>query len=149
MRGRLSIAAAMGVVLYAGLGLAALRSPSGWWLSSLFSLDAGALTVAALAAIYRRGGQRSFWLGVVACGLTYLMLVFGRETHGLLVTTRLLNEAFEWLPTPWRQGHQVLLWAGLERPSFPLSGHLLLVGPIALVGGLVARYLHATRGDAS
>jgi hypothetical protein len=83
------------------------------------------------------------------CGTVYLGLVLSRETHGLLVTTRLLDEASERLPAPWRRGHQVHLWAGLERPSFPLSGHVILVGPVALAGGLVARNLHATKGEDS
>jgi hypothetical protein len=149
MRGtRLSIAAAMGVILYVALGLATLRRPSGWWLTTLFSIDAALLAFASMAALYRRGGRRAFCLGVAASGLTYLGLALGEETHRLLLTNRLLYEAVDWLPEDWDTRRWTSRWAGSEGLSFPLAGHLLLVGPVALVGGLVARYLHATQGDA-
>jgi hypothetical protein len=74
---KLSIAALMVLVLFAGVGLAALARPSRLAAASLFSGALGALTVALVGTIWTRGLSRAFWSGFALGGGTYLLLQYG------------------------------------------------------------------------
>ncbi len=78
-----------------GIGIAALRSPSPLWANAWFSVVLMVLTIAPLAAIYRRGERRAFWVGFASCGSLYLVLALSpwcrEEVSPRLVTTALLD----------------------------------------------------------
>jgi hypothetical protein len=73
-RFRMTIRLAMALVLFAGVGLAALRDPSVWWVSGLVACLIGLLLTACVGAMYRTGRERAFWLGIVVFGGGYLLL---------------------------------------------------------------------------
>jgi hypothetical protein len=212
---RVSIAGILVWVALLGVGFAALRNPSLLWSNALFSVALGTLTLAVLAAVYRRGRHRAFWVGFATCGWVYLLLALGPANESLLspylVTTAILDVLFEQVipqppapgaappaimpPVPAASavndqtsaGNAVVLQAvfggiGVAQPPFQSPweawtvpdrelnvnarwrddpsgisvfspepfrriGHSLFCLLIALVGGLVTRYFHATRDD--
>src|SRR3954451_23898489 len=98
MRLRFSIRGVMGSVLFAGVGVAALRSATDWWASGLFTATLLGLSLAALFAAYRRGPRRAFWSAFVAFGAGYLVLAFGpwceTSIRPRLLTTKILDAFF-------------------------------------------------------
>jgi hypothetical protein len=64
-------------LLPVAFGLAALRHPSEFWASVLFTLITFALLVSALGMLARRGTSRVAFLGFTLFGTSYLVLVFG------------------------------------------------------------------------
>ncbi len=65
----------MALVLFVGLGLAALRDPSMWWVGAVVGCLIGLLLTACIGAIYRTGRERAFWVGIVVFGGGYLLLI--------------------------------------------------------------------------
>jgi hypothetical protein len=94
-RMRFSIASLLVWVALLGVGIAALRSGSPLWANALFSLAIGMLTLAILAAVYRKGRRRAFWVGFASCGWVYLILSLGPDHESLtspfLITTAILD----------------------------------------------------------
>jgi hypothetical protein len=74
-RFRMTIRSAMALVLLAGVGFAALRDPSMWWVGGVLACLIGLLLTACVGAMYRTGRERAFWLGIVVFGGGYLLLV--------------------------------------------------------------------------
>lgn len=92
---RFTIAGLMGVVLVAGVGIAALRSPSALWDGALFTAALIALGVASLGAFQFRGRARASWAGFAVFGFAYLGLTSGPWTDSIrprLATTQALEE---------------------------------------------------------
>ena len=83
-RFRMTIRSAMALVLFAGVGFAALRDPSMWWVGGVLICLIGLLLTACVGAIYRTGRERAFWLGIVVFGGGYLLLaeVLSRDATG-------------------------------------------------------------------
>src|SRR4051812_29116963 len=75
-RPRVSIAGLMGVVLFIGVGFAALKGASRLWASALFTLTLAVLLGASLGAVARRGPERMAWTGFAVFGWSYLILSF-------------------------------------------------------------------------
>jgi hypothetical protein len=213
-RMRVSIAGILVWVALLGVGFAALRNPSLLWSNALFSVALGTLTLAVLAAVYRRGRSRAYWVGFATCGWVYLLLALGPANESLvspyLVTTAILDVLFEQVipqppapgappptvipPVPTASAVKGQTWGGnvavmpavfggfggvaaapFESPwhawstpdrelnmnpspnlggisvfspePFRRIGHSLFCLLIALLGGLVTRYFHATRDD--
>jgi hypothetical protein len=73
-RFRVTITALMGLVLFVGVAFAALRDASEWWAGALLVLTIGLLLTACLGVVYRTGGDRAFWLGMLVFGGGYLLL---------------------------------------------------------------------------
>jgi hypothetical protein len=92
---RFSIASLLVWVALLGVGIAALRSGSPLWGNALFSLAIGMLTIAILAAVYRKGRRRAFWVGFATCGWVYILLSLGPDSDALasplLITTAILD----------------------------------------------------------
>ena len=81
---RFSIAGLMSIVVVAAVGLAALRSPSLAWASTLFMVTCGVFGLAIVGAIYRVGVARAWWLGFCVFGLGYLAVVgFTRSEYSI------------------------------------------------------------------
>lgn len=76
---RVSIAGLLAGIALVGITLAALLHPSRLWGAVFYSMAAGALTIAVMAAIAGRGPRRSFWLGFSGCGWMYFLMIFGPE----------------------------------------------------------------------
>jgi hypothetical protein len=73
-RFRVTIRSAMTLVLFAGVGFAALRDPSVWWVGGVLACLIGLLLTACVGAMYRTGRERAFWLGIFVFGGGYLLL---------------------------------------------------------------------------
>jgi hypothetical protein len=95
MKVRFSIGLLLAFIALCGLGLAALRSPSHLWASTLFAVALGSLPVAVLNAIYARERRRAFWTGFLVIGGSYFVATQGpwfRDEFGpRLVTTAVLD----------------------------------------------------------
>ena len=74
---RLHIGGLMLCFLPVAVGLAALRDPSEFGASALFSLTILALLVSVLGTVARRGAARMAFLGFAIFGISYLTLTFG------------------------------------------------------------------------
>ena len=102
-RGRLSISLAMGIVLVVAVGLAALKDPSKFWASAVFTSAVVVLLTSLLGAVARCGKSRMAWFGSVLFGGFYLILSFGPwpwlNNDGLrpppILTTALLEKLKE------------------------------------------------------
>lgn len=110
---RVTIGTAMGFVLVAGAGFAALRDPSVWWVGGLLVCLIGLLLTACLGAIYRSGRERAFWLGILVFGGGYLLLtrvVFTDAASSPVVfTNRVLDTlALNLRSGPQAEGEKVL-----------------------------------------
>jgi len=62
-RFRFNIGTLVILVLFFGVGLAALRESNEAWYSSIFTLTLGILLISILLAIHRTEKRRAFWLG--------------------------------------------------------------------------------------
>jgi hypothetical protein len=140
---RFSIAGLMAIVLVAAVGLAALRSPSPAWASTLFMVTCGVFGLAIVGAIYRSGVARAWWLGFCVFGMGY-MAVTGFTRSGYLYpqmpTSHLLIALRPVL------GHPVELVTGPRSPNalralyvYMQIGHALWALLAALLGGTLAR----------
>jgi hypothetical protein len=74
-RFRVTIRSVMALVLLAGVGFAALRDPSMWWVGGVLICLIGLLLTACVGAICRTGRECAFWLGIVVFGGGYLLLI--------------------------------------------------------------------------
>ena len=71
-RFRFTIASFGGVVLFAAVGFAALRSSSAGWDSAVFGGALVILTGSLVLAVQRRGRSRAYWVGFAIVGWIYL-----------------------------------------------------------------------------
>ena len=99
---RLPLSGLLSIVAIAAVGLAALSHPSCFWASVAFSLLLLWLTVASLGAVFRRGRERAFWAGCLACGSLYALLSmapwFDEHVGHRLVTTAMLDALYPIVP---------------------------------------------------
>jgi hypothetical protein len=58
-------------------GIVRKKGVNSTWSAALFTSAIGFLAFSTLAAVYRRGPARTFWLGCAVCGWLYLFLIFG------------------------------------------------------------------------
>jgi hypothetical protein len=135
---RFSIAALMGAVLVAALGLAVLRYGSQVSAGVLFLLTCGVLCLGVVGIVCRSGAERAWWLGFTLFGWGYMTLAFWFAEHlNELPTTTLLVALGLWLgiPTPgYTAGSRT---AGLD-PSYALAGHCCWTLLAAVIGGILA-----------
>lgn len=158
IRPRFSIAAGVGLVLLAGLGLAALSSASVPWVQTIATASLGMLAFAVVGAT--SGRNRAFWRGFAIFGWLYALVSLGPWTEGhirpMLMTTGLLD--FAWLISPHRGQVSVSLMGPgpLSGPAhafaidegyvrFQLIGHWLAALVAGAIGGSLA-VLMGSRG---
>jgi hypothetical protein len=72
---RLSLAALMGIVIVAGLGLASLRFATVLWTAAATTVTLALLLSAVLGSLFLRGYNRAYWVGFALFGGVYLVLV--------------------------------------------------------------------------
>jgi hypothetical protein len=113
-----------GLVAFAAVASAALVYASELWSSTLYTAAFAWLTFAVLAAIYRDGAKRAFWVGSAVCGWIYLILLCWPESARLHNETMDTMEVGSELATTrlarWTYIH--VLPKIRERPSRPSSG---------------------------
>jgi hypothetical protein len=76
-RSLFSIAGMMALVVLIALGFAALRNPTLFWASLIFTATVAFLAMAILGTLARRGRARMTWAGVAVFGWIYVALSFG------------------------------------------------------------------------
>jgi hypothetical protein len=85
---RFNIASLLGVILFLGVGFAALKESNDLWDSGLFTLTTGVLLVSTLLAVYRRKARRAFWIGFALLGWGYLALSVVPAIESRLLTSK-------------------------------------------------------------
>jgi hypothetical protein len=85
---RFNIASLLGVILFCGVGFAALKESSDLWESGLFTLTIGVLLVSILLAVHRSEAKRAFWIGFALLGWGYLALSLVPSIESRLVTSK-------------------------------------------------------------
>jgi hypothetical protein len=175
MRPRFGIAALMGAVLFAALGLTALHSPSDLWASATFTATVTLLSASVLGAMASRGRSRVTWAGLAVFGWVYLGIVFGPWPRNLdgpppLLTVPLLDAVKDYvvsdgktpyltLDHPGRHGVEIALVGkkgpGVAPPggykvvalvAYRQVGHSLGAALFGLIGAAVGRSLAARAG---
>ena len=71
---RFTIANLMVLVLYVGLGFAALRNADKFWASATYTLAILAVSAAVVVAVARKGRARLTWLGFAVFGWASLLI---------------------------------------------------------------------------
>jgi hypothetical protein len=89
-RFRFNIGTLVILVLFFGVGLAALRESNEIWDSSIFMLTLGVLLTSILFAIHRAEKRRAFGLGFALFGSAYLALSLLPSIESRLITTKAL-----------------------------------------------------------
>ena len=87
---RFTIASLLVVVLFIGVGFAALRESNDLWDSGVFTLTLGVLLISILLAVHRTESRRAFWLGFALFGWIYLGLSLVPSIESRLITTKAL-----------------------------------------------------------
>ena len=72
MRPRTTILGLMAAVAVVAVAFAALKNPTIWWASGLFTLEVGLFGAASVSAVLRRGRARAVCLGFSVFGALYL-----------------------------------------------------------------------------
>jgi hypothetical protein len=90
-RFRFTIAGLLGLVLFLGVGFAALREASELWDSAVFSTTVGMLSASVLLAVHRADRRRAFWLGFALFGWISLGASLIPSIESQLLTTRVLT----------------------------------------------------------
>jgi hypothetical protein len=171
IRLRVSSRGVLGLVLFVGVGFAALRSATEWWTSGIFTTTLIGLAFAALYTAHRRGAGRAFWSGFVAFGAGYLILAFGpwfeTSIRPRLLTTRLLDLAYPMIAPASRDGTPIRfspdgrvhpigepgatarVWGpdASRQARFQGIGHSLVSLLLAAIGGVASRYFYAHRNE--
>ena len=148
---RLTIAGLMAIVLFVGVGFAALRNADAFWASVTFTLALIAVSGAVVGAIVRKGAVRSTRVGFAVFGSAYLLvdLLPPRPVGGLGAG-----------PIPWPS--PLIEWATARlqpyvHPFAPMStdwlpydqvAHSLGVILFGLVGAILGRLVAVKDEDA-
>src|SRR4051812_7063548 len=74
---RFSIAGLMALVLALSVAFASLRFASEPWAGVILLMTLGALSLAILGVVYRKGERRAAWLGFALLGWGYMALASG------------------------------------------------------------------------
>jgi hypothetical protein len=143
-RPRHSIAQLMAVVIFVGIGFAALRNANVYWASATFTLAIVLIAATLVGAIVRKGRARATWTGFAVFGWLYLLIeLLPPRTTGSL----------GFGPIPWP--HLLIAWgiAWLTSYSYPSApggtdplsheqvSHSLGIILFGLVGAVLGRLL--------
>jgi hypothetical protein len=93
---RISVAGLMAVVVFCGVGLAALRNASDLWAGILLQLTLLTFGISTIAVVCRHGRERARWFSFSLFGVGYMLIAFttwGAKIEPVLVTTQL----FRWV----------------------------------------------------
>jgi hypothetical protein len=168
MRIRFSILGLMALVLFVGVGFAALRYATGWWSSGVFTATLIGLALSGAYAAHRRGPRRAFWSAFVAFGVGYMILAFGPwcedSIRPRLITSKMIDLAYPrftqygspllFTPNgrffPVRESDAtVRIWGpdATRQARFQSIGHSLAALLLATIGGTASRFFYAHRDE--
>ena len=153
---RLSIAQLMLLVLFIGLAIGALRSPSRLMANAMWTATAGLLGWSVVAAILRRDHRRAFWVGFAVFGWLHLIVIFelyransaDRNLLPLpsLLTSDLIDHLRNHVPPPQTGGVFVDTTFIIRHVSYTFPylefgqiAHLIMTLVVAWVGGRMGR----------
>jgi hypothetical protein len=85
---RFNIASILGVIMFLGVGFAALKESGDLWESGIFTLTLGVLLVSILLAIHRSEARRAFWIGFALFGGGYLAISLISSIESRLLTAK-------------------------------------------------------------
>jgi uncharacterized membrane protein len=136
-RFRMTIGSGMALVLFAGVGFAALRDPSMWWVGGVLACLIGLLLTACVGAIYRTGRERAFWLGIVVFGGGYLLLGQVLSSDGTGNPVAFINRALDFAD------HRNVFLSPAQLPrrndgDYSAVGNKLVMILVAMIGSVVA-----------
>ncbi len=103
-RFRFTIASLLVVILFLGVGIAALRQSSDLWNSGLFTLTLAVLLISIPLAVQRTENRGAFWLGFALFGWIYLGLSLVPSIESRLITSRGLRFVDSKMPRSHTQG---------------------------------------------
>ena len=89
-RFRFSIGSLLGLVLFLGFGLAALKAANDPWDAGVFGVTLIALLTSVLLAVHRAGSRRAYWLGFALFGCAHFTLALVPQIEARLPTTKAL-----------------------------------------------------------
>jgi hypothetical protein len=140
---RVSIASLMFVVVLVAVGIAALRNPSYWGTSAIYSVTLALLIFSTAGVIFRKGESRLHWAGMAFFGWSYLIvaIVSSDLNPPTLITTWLLME----IDNRWPQED---IWNNMKfqsvhgiAPRGPLLFFQMGHSVLALLSGLLGTIL--------
>ncbi len=140
MRTIFSIRGLMVSVVYVAIGMAALRDPSEFVTRALFNLTFVILLSGLLLIFYRRGQERTFWVGFLLFGSSYLTLYLGFRDSSLSKLTNLTDYLFAHLH-PQEQGTSFRWETRFMHSRFKIVSLSLGTMVFALIGGIVGNIL--------
>jgi hypothetical protein len=156
----------MVAVLAAAVGIAALKNPSDWWSSGLFTFTLALFLIATVGAF--QGRNRAFWLGFALFGWGYMIASYEpwsrfATTPPPLVTTGLLNRLYPYLSKvppnevfvsaegAWTDSRNIRVTTSISASRVTFSrydmddflqvGHFLASWLFAFIGGITASRL--------
>jgi hypothetical protein len=135
-RFRVTIKSLMALVLFAGLGVAALRDPS-TWVGAVLGCLIGLLLTGCVGAIYRTGRERAFWLGIVLFGVGYLLLAQILSSDGTGNPVAVMNRVLDLVD------HRNVWLSPAQLPrrndgDYSAVGNKLVMILVAMIGSVVA-----------
>ncbi len=138
---RFSIAGMMVAVLVTGIGVAALRNPSGTWAAVMFLLTLGLLCLAVVGLGCRGRAERAWWLGVNLFGWGYMRWLNSVHSLGPLTLNlvKVVGPMFGIPADSFVSPSSRILQS--EARSFLQVGHCLCTLLAAMLGGILARAL--------
>lgn len=90
-RPKFTIASLLGIVLFLGIGLAALRAANDAWDSGVFGVTLSMLLISVLLVIHRTEARRAYWIGFALFGWSYLVLSMVTSIEARLPTSKALS----------------------------------------------------------
>ena len=168
MRGYAPLIWAFGL---SALGYLCLVKPTAFWTGLTWTIAAGFMLSAILQAVFRRGRERSFWVGFLVFGWAYMILSFNHWPlefiEGHLLTTRIFDEiylAVHPAPAPGQARAAIDTWDllkhkpmqqdwnlyhGFNQIQLRWAWHGLAALAVGLAGGFAALCLVAPRPEPS
>lgn len=121
---RFTLAGMLGSIAVVAVACAALANPSPIWAALVVTAVLGLLTYAVLAAIFRRGARRAFWIGLATVGWGYTYLVAHDRLGNSMNWNNGSVSGFASAPSQLVTTKLLLWWAGkLAQPGPPFSAY--------------------------
>ncbi len=156
---RISIRDLLTLVLFIGVGIAALRGATAIWASVMILAALGAICLATVGAALIRGAARPAWLGFAVFGWAYFLLCLSpwggeyglgparflsRAANGLLLQ---IDPGLVEMPVGGQEEFLVFTGTGRSRSFYHGVFHALMTVLFASIGAIASRILVSGRSD--
>ena len=160
-RPRFSIRALLALILFIGVGIAALRGATAIWASVMILAALGAVCAATVGAALIQGAARPAWLGFAVFGWAYFLLCLSpwggeyglgparfltRAANGLLLQ---IDPGLVEMPVGGQEDFVVFAGTGKSRSFYHGVFHALMTVLFASIGAIASRILATVRSDAA